>query len=186
MKSQTFAFYKLQRFSATIGSKFWVHTRSVWPSFLEIGLLRLVRPLSALFALLRRVRRASGKNRQQRRDGPFPSSGRAKRETAKGRNRTRNAHFRTFSLIFGSLCKSRDLGVADLRRKPQIFAGNRRNPQIFAETGFSHLLSPFWRTPTSGVVFLVWRGPLGKSGEARNSRHQPHPPEPPFLDIRVN
>ena len=36
------------------------------------------------------------------------------------------ADFCRFSLIFGSLCKSRDLGVADLRRKPQIFAGNRR------------------------------------------------------------
>ena len=127
------------------------------------------------------------------------------------------ADFCRFSLIFGSLCKSRDWGVADLRRKPQetadfrtltlqslffsisllfsfsdfpcffvgfflcfprilgvprffffffgenpllfpkkqglegqgrkqqIFAGNRRKPQIFAETGFSHLLSPFWR-----------------------------------------
>ena len=58
------------------------------------------------------------------------------------------ADFCRFLLIFGSLCKSRDLGVADLRRKPQIFAGNRRKPQIFAETGFSHLLSPFWRAPT--------------------------------------
>ena len=57
------------------------------------------------------------------------------------------ADFCRFSLIFGSLCKSRDLGVADFRRKPQIFAGNRRNPQIFAETGFSRLLSPFWRAP---------------------------------------
>ena len=56
----------------------------------------------------------------------MPFSGRARRETAKGRNRTRNADFCRFSLIFGSLCKSRDLGVADLRRKPQIFAENRR------------------------------------------------------------
>ena len=55
-----------------------------------------------------------------------------------------------FSLIFGSLCKSRHLGVADSRRKPQIFAGNRRKPQIFAETGFSHLLTPFWRALTGG------------------------------------
>ena len=38
---------------------------------------------------------------------------RAKRETAKeGRNRTRNADFGRFSLIFGSLCKSRDKGFA--------------------------------------------------------------------------
>ena len=62
------------------------------------------------------------------------------------------ADFCRFSLIFGSLCKSRDLGVADLRRKPQIFAGNRRKPQIFAETGFSHLLSPFWRAPILGEI----------------------------------
>ena len=81
-------------------------------------------------------------------------SGRAKRETAKGRNRTRIAHFADFcrfSLIFGSLCKSRDLGAADLRRKPQETADFRRKsqrkPQIFAETGLSHLLSPFWRAP---------------------------------------
>ena len=54
-----------------------------------------------------------------------------------------------------------------MRRKPQIFAGNRRKPQIFAETGFSHLLSPFWRAPKWGggqrgaisvvdMVFLVF------------------------------
>ena len=55
--------------------------------------------------------------------------------------------FCRFSLIFGSLCKSRDLGVADLRRKPQETADFSRKPQIFAETGFSHLLSPFWRAP---------------------------------------
>ena len=36
---------------------------------------------------------------------------------------------------------------AENRSKPQIFAGHRRKPQIFAETGFSHLLSPFWRAP---------------------------------------
>ena len=72
------------------------------------------------------------------------SAGRATRETAKGRNRTRNAHFRRFSLIFGSL---ESQICAENRRKPQIFAGNRRKPQIFAETGFSHLLSPFWRAP---------------------------------------
>ena len=40
------------------------------------------------------------------------------------------ADFCRFSLIFGSLCKLRDLGVAQIcaenRRKPQIFAGNRR------------------------------------------------------------
>ena len=56
------------------------------------------------------------------------------------------ADFCRFSLIFGSLC---NLGVADLRRKPQETADFRRKPQTFAETGFSHLLSPFWRAPTS-------------------------------------
>ena len=70
------------------------------------------------------------------------------------------ADFCRFSLILGSLCKSRDLGVADFRRKPQIFAGNRRKPQIFAETGFSHLLSPFWRAPT----LFVWNFGNGKKG----------------------
>ena len=81
------------------------------------------------------------------------NSERAKRETAKGRNRTRNAHFRRFLLIFGSLCKSSDLGVADLRRKPQIFAGDRRKPQIFAETGFSHLLSALnWCAPKNTSI----------------------------------
>ena len=60
-------------------------------------------------------------------------SGRAKREPAKGRKRTRNAHFRRFSLIFGSLCKSRDLGVADLRRKPEETADFRRKPQKTAD-----------------------------------------------------
>ena len=49
---------------------------------------------------------------------------------------------RTFSQIFADFRN---------RRKPQIFAGNRRKPQIFAETGFSHLLSPFWRAPTRGL-----------------------------------
>ena len=68
-------------------------------------------------------------------------------ETAKGRNRTRNADFRRFLQIFAD--KSRDVGVADLRRKPQETADFCRKPQIFAETGFSHLLSPFWRAPIS-------------------------------------
>ena len=39
------------------------------------------------------------------------------------------ADFCRFSLIFGPLCKSRDLGVADLRRKPQETADFRRKPQ---------------------------------------------------------
>ena len=65
------------------------------------------------------------------------------------------ADFCRFSLIFGSLCKSRDLGVADLRGKPQETADFRRKPQIFAETGFSHLLSLFWRAPTKRGLFLT-------------------------------
>ena len=40
---------------------------------------------------------------------------------------------RTFSQIFGSLCKSRDLGVADLRRKLQETADFRRKPQKTAD-----------------------------------------------------
>ena len=43
------------------------------------------------------------------------------------------ADFCRFSLIFGSLFKSRDLGVADLRRKPQETADFRRKPQETAE-----------------------------------------------------
>ena len=60
-------------------------------------------------------------------------SGRAKRETAKGEAGP-GTHifpdFCRFSLILGSLCKSRDLGVADSRRKPQDF---RRKPQETAD-----------------------------------------------------
>ena len=43
------------------------------------------------------------------------------------------ADFCRFSLIFGSLCKSRDLGVADFRRKPQETADFRRKPQKTAD-----------------------------------------------------
>ena len=43
---------------------------------------------------------------------------------------------------------------AENRRKPQISAGNRRKPQIFAETGFSHLLSPFWRAPSFATTVV--------------------------------
>ena len=148
-------------------------------------------------------------------------SRRAKRETAKGRNRTRNAHFCRFLRIFADfrlrsanqeICRAQ-ICCAENRRKPQIFAGNRRKPQIFTEirnqekgvlakgvsavasvtpketkstpnilvpavhlalgapqpreaylfakktlfsvpeeTGFSHLLSPFWRTPRRSVA----------------------------------
>ena len=67
------------------------------------------------------------------------------------------ADFRRFLLIVGSLCKSRDLGVADLRRKPQETADFRRKPQIFAETGLSHLLSPFWRAPILEKKLVLMR-----------------------------
>ena len=53
-------------------------------------------------------------------------SGRAKRETAKGRNRTRKHIFADlcrFSLIFGSLCQIKGFGR---RRFAQKTAGNRR------------------------------------------------------------
>ena len=43
------------------------------------------------------------------------------------------ADFCRFSLIFGSLCKSRDLGVADVRRKPQETADFRSKPQKTAD-----------------------------------------------------
>ena len=70
----------------------------------------------------------------------------------KGRQQ-KGENFRRFSLIFGSLCKSR---VEDLRRKPQETAGFS---QIFAENcnRFSqkpvspHLLSPFWRAPIAST-----------------------------------
>ena len=56
------------------------------------------------------------------------------------------ADFCRFSLISA---RSVDQGIweSQICRKPQIFAGNRRKPQISAETGFSHVLSPFWRAP---------------------------------------
>ena len=71
---------------------------------------------------------------------------------------------RTFSQIFADFRwfsgRSVNQGIweaqicAENRRKPQIFAGNRRKPQIFAETGFSHLLSPFWRAPKTDFGLL--------------------------------
>ena len=89
----------------------------------------------------------------------FLISGRAKRETAKGRNRTRNAHFRRFLQIFSSPCKSTDLGVADLRRKPQETVDFRRKPQIFAETvcclPFGALLSLALLGPQQRALLFV-------------------------------
>ena len=64
------------------------------------------------------------------------NSGRTKRETAKGETGPGThifTDFCRFSLIFGSLCKSRDLGVADLHRKPQETADFRRKPQKTAD-----------------------------------------------------
>ena len=63
------------------------------------------------------------------------TSGRAKRETAKGRNRTRNAHFRIFADFRWFSARSVNQGIWESQicagngRKPQIFAGNRRKPQ---------------------------------------------------------
>ena len=52
------------------------------------------------------------------------------------------ADFCRFLLIFGSLSKSRDLGVADLRRKPQETADFRRKPQETADSRRNQFL-PF-------------------------------------------
>ena len=91
---------------------------------------------------------------------------------------------RTFSQVFADFrwfsARSVNQGIwesqicAENRRKLQMFAGNRRKPQIFAETGFSHLLSPFWRAPKpelstakqGGVwleasCFMSWKRPQG-------------------------
>ena len=91
-------------------------------------------------------------------------SGRAKRETAKGRNRTQNAHFRRFLQIFADFRLAlRDLGVADLRRKPQIFAGNRRKPQIFAEWWtfrIFYIFSARARGRGSEAPERGWEGPV--------------------------
>ena len=62
-----------------------------------------------------------------------PNQGAPKGRQQKGETGPRThifADFCRFSLISGSLCKSRDLGVADLRRKPQETADFRR---IFAD-----------------------------------------------------
>ena len=68
-------------------------------------------------------------------DAPFtqgaPKGRQQKGETGPGTHIF--ADFCRFSLIFGSLCKSRDLGVADLRRKPQETTDFRRKPQKTAD-----------------------------------------------------
>ena len=46
------------------------------------------------------------------------------------------ADFCRFSLIFGSLCKSRDLGGADLRRKPQETAEFSQETADFCRNRF--------------------------------------------------
>ena len=71
------------------------------------------------------------------------------------------AAFCRFSLIFGSLCKSRDLGVADLRRKPQETADFRRKPQKTADfcrnrfLPFAVSLKGFWRAPTRDSIRIT-------------------------------
>ena len=60
-------------------------------------------------------------------------SGRAKRETAKGRNRTRNAHFRRFLLIFADFRLALQIKGFGSRRFVQKTAGNRRFSQETAE-----------------------------------------------------
>ena len=90
-------------------------------------------------------------------------SGHAKRETAKGRNRTRNAHFRRFLQIFTDFrlaLQIKGFGsrrvaqkTADFRRKPQKtadFRSNRFLPFAVSLLARSHLA---WRfspeTPSS-------------------------------------
>ena len=77
--------------------------------------------------------------------GPF--SGRAKRETAKGRNRTRNAHFRRFLQISADFRLALQIKGFVSRRFAQKTADFRRKPQK------THLLSPFWRAPTFFAFF---------------------------------
>ena len=82
---------------------------------------------------------------------------RQKGDSKRDGNRTRSAHFRRFcrfSLIFGSLCRNQEIWESQIcAENRRLFAGNRRKPQIFAETGFSHLLSPFWRAPIMDIQF---------------------------------
>ena len=63
------------------------------------------------------------------------------------------ADFCRFSLIFGSLCKSRDLGGADLHRKPQETADFRRKPQETADSCRNRFL-PF-AVSVFGAL-LIW------------------------------
>ena len=69
-------------------------------------------------------------------------SGRAKRETAKGRNRIRNAHFRRFLQIFADFRLSPQ-ETADFRRKPQKTADFCRNRFLpFAVSLLARSFSP--------------------------------------------
>ena len=61
------------------------------------------------------------------------NSGRAKRETAKGRNRTRNAHFRRFLQIFADFRLALQIKGFGSRRFAQKTAGNRRSSQETAD-----------------------------------------------------
>ena len=73
----------------------------------------------------------------------------------------RNAHFRRFSLISGSLSKSRDLGVADLCRKPQETADFRRKAQKTAE---------FLQKPVSPICCLPFGARLKKAGKKKEPK----------------
>ena len=95
-----------------------------------------------------------------------PLSGRAKRETAKGRNRTRNAHFRRFLQIFADFRLSLSLNqgiweaqkTAGNRGFSQETAGNRR----FLQKPVSPICClPFgalllWRSPGESPEFVEW------------------------------
>ena len=71
------------------------------------------------------------------------------------------ADFRRFLQILKISWKTKHLGNADFRRKPQIFAGNRRKPQKTADWGLSSYL-PFWAFlqgpgPTQSQRLRVWK-----------------------------
>ena len=84
------------------------------------------------------------------RDQGAPKGRQQKGETGPGTHIF--ADFCRFSLIFGSLCKSRDLGVADLRGKPQETADVRRKPQIFA----GNRRKPICCLPFGALLHVIW------------------------------
>ena len=72
------------------------------------------------------------------------------------------ADFCRFSLILGSLCKSRDLGVAENRRKPQETADFRRKPQKTADFCRNRFL-PFAVSLLARSYFVHLAGSAPKS-----------------------